>query len=164
MEEIWKDVPDTNGKYEASTLGRIRVKETGYYISYSNSTSHYDKCAINRKSIKVHRIIAKTFLPPIEGKNEVNHKDFDRKNNRVDNLEWTSRRENHTHVAINKPNRTSKYVGVIKYKNKYVAMISVNNKKITLGRFDDELDARDAYLNYLKKHNIENKYAHIPRT
>lgn len=161
MEEIWKDVPDTNGRYEASTLGRIRFKDSGRFVSYSNSTSHYDKCAINRKSIKVHRIIAKTFLPPIEGKNEVNHKDFNRKNNRVDNLEWTSRRENHTHVAINNPNRTSKYVGVIKNKNKYMAMISVNNKKIQLGRFDNELDARDAYLNYLKEHNIENKYAHI---
>jgi hypothetical protein len=61
MEEIWKDVPDTDGRYEASTLGRIRVKESGYFVSYSNSTSHYHKCAINRKSIKVHRIIAKTF-------------------------------------------------------------------------------------------------------
>jgi hypothetical protein len=162
MEEIWKDVPETDGRYEASTFGRIRFKDSGRFISYSNSTSHYDKCAINRKSIKVHRIIANTFIPKIEGKNEVNHKDFDRKNNRIDNLEWTSRRENHTHVAINNPNRSSKYVGVTKVSDKlYYAKISINNKKVHLGKFDNELDARDAYLNYLKEHNIENKYAHI---
>ena len=77
-------------------------------------------------------------------------------------MEWTSRRENHTHVAINNPNRTSKYVGVTKVnENLYYAKISVNNKKVHLGKFDNELDARDAYLNYLKEHNIENKYAHI---
>ena len=160
MEEIWKDVPDTNGRYEASTLGRIRVKESKYLISYSNSTSHYDKCAINRKSIKVHRIIAKTFLPIVEGKNEVNHKDFNRKNNRVDNLEWVSRRENHTHVALSKPNRSSNYIGVDKQgENSYSAKISFNNKKISLGTFRTEIEARDAYLNYLIENNIENKYA-----
>ena len=161
MEEIWKELPDTNGKYECSSLGRVRVKETGYLVSFSTSSYGYHKCAINRKSTKVHRLIAKTFLPIVEGKNEVNHIDFDRKNNRIDNLEWVSRRENHTHLALNKPNRSSKYIGVKKEGSKYVAMISINNKKVYIGTFDDELDARDAYLNYLKEHNIENKYAHL---
>lgn len=162
MEEIWKELPDTNGKYECSSLGRVRVKGTGYLVSFSTSSWGYYKCAINRKSIKVHRLIAKTFLPKIEGKDEVNHIDFDRKNNRIDNLEWTSRRENHTHAVLRKGNNSgSKYIGVKKEGSKYLASIHVNKVKVRIGRFENELDARDAYLNYLKEHNIENKYAHL---
>ena len=48
--------------------------------------------------IKVHRIVATTFLEPVKGKNMVNHKDGDRTNNHVNNLEWCDNSENQIHA------------------------------------------------------------------
>jgi hypothetical protein len=50
------------------------------------------------KNIDVHRIVAKTFIPNPENKREVNHKDGNTHNNKLNNLEWNTRSENHLHA------------------------------------------------------------------
>ncbi len=58
---------------------------------------------INRNAQYIHRLVAQAFIPNPQNKPEVNHKDLDKSNNRVDNLEWVTRKENENHLKENNP-------------------------------------------------------------
>lgn len=98
--ENWRvavDYPD----YEVSDKGRIRVKETGTIIKLHTNNYGYNTVILYNngegKSKSVHRIVASTFLrSPIEGE-QVNHKDGNKQNNDVENLEWVTQAENLRH-------------------------------------------------------------------
>jgi len=113
--EIWKTIPlpEFNGYYEASTLGRIRsvdrvveIKSNGKnykkflkgkILSNTVSTNGYPVIGVEHKTYKVHRLIALTFIDNIENKPEVSHINGIKTDNRVINLVWVTRCENMTH-------------------------------------------------------------------
>ena len=99
--EIWKDIPECS-KYQASTLGRIRNKETGVILKpcvtewgYKMIHLHYNSKAHTRY---VHKLVAETFIPNPENKPEVNHEDGVKTNNHVSNLSWVTHSENNEHA------------------------------------------------------------------
>lgn len=95
-EEIWRAHPDFE-KLEVSTFGRVRSIKGHYYKSWlSNGGYSQVGFRINGKKINklVHRLVAETFIPNLNGFPEVNHKDCNRINNNVDNLEWCTHEEN----------------------------------------------------------------------
>jgi hypothetical protein len=107
--EIWKTIPLGDRKYEASTHGNVRRfykgdKRQGTVDRYKtiHPTPHkkgYLKLGLGQmKQQYVHRLIALTFLPAVEGKIHVNHKDGDKLNNHVENLEWCTPIENNLHA------------------------------------------------------------------
>ena len=101
--EVWKDIPHYEGRYQASTLGNIRsIKRTKLTKGYISNGGYRMTCMTNAfgkvKYELWHRLIALTFIPQIEGKTDVNHKDGNKLNNSVDNLEWVSRKENIQHA------------------------------------------------------------------
>lgn len=61
-------------------------------------TNGYSRAMINLKDEYIHRIVAKCFIENPEGLTEVNHKDGNKKNNNVENLEWCTRSENNRHA------------------------------------------------------------------
>lgn len=98
--EVWKSIPGFD-IYEASNLGRIRSH--GKRIIRSLLIDGYPRvdCYISKyskKSIYVHRLVALAFIPNPENKPQVNHKDSNRKNNNVSNLEWVTHQENMIHA------------------------------------------------------------------
>ena len=107
MNEIWKDVPGLTGRYQASTLGRIKSlsRKVNTWNGYKTipecilkpgiGPGGYAHVRIDGKCVSVHRLVAKTFLPP-PGDNEtqVNHIDENKTNNRVDNLMWCTPKQN----------------------------------------------------------------------
>ena len=102
MEE-WKDVPGYEWLYKASNLGNIKslyfwkeriIKSCSDWRGYLHLLLVKNKI---RKDFKEHRLICLTFLDNPDNKKEVNHKDGNRLNNRLENLEWCTRSENEQH-------------------------------------------------------------------
>ena len=102
--EIWKDIQGYEGYYQVSNLGRIKNVKNGKNkvrkISYDKLGYPYINLSKNgiRKTKKVYRIVAETFIPNPENKKTVNHKDGDPSNSKIDNLEWATHQENINHA------------------------------------------------------------------
>lgn len=100
MEE-WKEFIDD---YEVSNKGDIRSRKCGRCKQYATriDTAGYEAFSITiaKKSVNflVHRVVAKAFIDNPENKRTVNHKDGDKLNNDVSNLEWASYSENNQHA------------------------------------------------------------------
>lgn len=120
QDEIWKPIVGFEDFYEVSNFGNIRRKKSGRLrrIDYAPI---YPTILLSvngvHKTYRVHRLVAKAFLPPIEGKTHVNHKDGDHSNNCVDNLEWVTQKENNIH-SYRVLHRTPPSVGHVAHNRK----------------------------------------------
>ena len=96
-----------NGRYQVSNLGRVKSLighenilkpdlRTGYYSINLCKNGKY-------KHIRIHRLVAEAFLPNPDNLPEVNHKDEDKMNNSVKNLEWCTHAQNMAHYTENHP-------------------------------------------------------------
>ncbi len=101
LPEEWKQFPD-NKNYLVSNKGYIKNCKTGKRFHGSlDKTSGYMRTAINKKASSIHFIVAKTFIPNPDNKESVNHKNKDRTDNRVENLEWATYAEQNIHKNEN---------------------------------------------------------------
>ena len=152
--EIWKDIPEYEGLYQASNLGRIRSKRIG--VMNQHLRGRYLGLNLNKngkkKSYNTHRLIAITFLDNnLSGhKMVVDHIDNNPQNNRLENLQIITQREN---ASKDKKPKTSKYVGVHKSgrTKKWKASITLNGTTKYLGLFKTEEEAHFAYQKELNK-------------
>lgn len=113
MNEIWKPVPEFEGRYEVSTEGRVRSWVNNYgnrrnepkILNPRNDRDGYSKVALCNKgkmnNFLVHRLVAMTFIQNPLNLPCINHKDEDKTNNRIDNLEWCDRKYNNNYGSRN---------------------------------------------------------------
>ena len=125
--EVWEDIPYYEDKYQISNFGRVKSLERKYKKFDSKMNKEYlytqkerilkpriDKkgyvhYALNKNGIakeyKAHRLVALVFIPNPYNKKQINHKDLNKQNNCVDNLEWCTNGENQKHSYKNNPSR-----------------------------------------------------------
>ena len=115
--EQWKDIEGYDGVYQVSDLGRVRSRKSGEWkvMSASKNRKGYLRLDLSidgkRKNASVHRLVAQAFIPnDDESKNQVNHKDENKENNRVDNLEWCTAQYNSTYNDIHHRRRHSQLI------------------------------------------------------
>ncbi len=115
MQETWKDIPGYEKMYQASNLGRIRSLDRyvkgnknklrlypGSILKGTPDKDGYLKLSLSKEnkqiSFGIGRLVAKTFLENINNFKEINHKDGNKQNNSIDNLEWCTRSQNEKHA------------------------------------------------------------------
>lgn len=110
--EIWKDIQGYEGLYQVSSFGRIRSLQIGNRkgrIRIARAARNgYLYIVLSKKgkahTIRVHKEVAKAFIPNPMNLNSVNHKNFDKTDNSIYNLEWMSLADNIHHAKINGKN------------------------------------------------------------
>lgn len=163
IEEVWKDVLGYEGLYQVSNRGRVKsldrlVKNTkisyrvlkGQIIQPAVSTSGYFQVGMHKEGKschkQVHQLVAIAFLDHTPKKYSlvVDHIDTDKLNNKIENLQIISVREN---SSKDKVGYSSAYIGVMWFKNKkkWKAGIKINGKSLHLGYFHNEIEASETY-------------------
>ena len=112
--EIWKDIPNYEGLYQVSNLGNVRslnhyasngIKDIIYKGKILNQNKHYKNDYMSvilsnngkYKRFLVHRLVASAFIPNNDNLPCINHKDENKTNNKVENLEWCTHKYNNNY-------------------------------------------------------------------
>ncbi len=136
--ETWKDIPKFEGLYQASTYGRIRsvshirrngtgkYMQKGKVLNFNINHSGYYQVRLSKngkaKTYRVNRLIALTFIENTYNKETVNHIDGNKLNNRIENLEWATKKEQtwHLHNVLGVPYADCSKLALKRWKNEYL--------------------------------------------
>jgi hypothetical protein len=115
-EELWKDIVGYEGLYQISSLGRVKslygwngrryIKREKYLNPSKQRNGKYCRLVVslkknnNRESFRVHRLVAKAFIPNLKNLEDINHIDNNPLNNKVENLEWCNAKENRAWCSL----------------------------------------------------------------
>ena len=134
-----KDVIGYEGFYSVTDDGRIWSHHSNRFLKGSPNSEGYLLCTLSREGIeqkvRLHRVVAEVYIPNPLRKPYVNHKDGNKQNNMVSNLEWVSASENTLHAYS-------------------LGLISAHNKQRALTE-DDVTYIRDNYKKYSKEFNLK---------
>lgn len=134
--EIWKDIKSYEGLYRVSNKGRISNFKR--ILTPTDNGKGYLIIGLckdgKRNNFYIHRLVAEAFIDNPENKPVVNHKDYNRANNNVNNLEWITQKDNINHSVVNMrhkkaithSNTGERYISYRASKNLYRVII---NKK-----------------------------------
>lgn len=176
MREIWRDIRDYEGQYQISNFGRCkslaRKNWNGYGYWYSNETylkerpvrgylNYQLRKHSKLKSIGIHQLVARAFIPNPLNLTEVNHIDGNKHNNHISNLEWCTHAENMKHAGknnlmrkgINHPNTKATPEIIEEIYTKYMSGLYTqkqleNEYKISRGRISVIIKERNKQKQY----------------
>ncbi len=140
--EIWKHIPKYDN-YEISNLGRLKypIKFNNgkiiQRITYGAKTQDYLSCILRNndgnKFMLIHRLVAEVFLSNLYNKKIVNHKNGDKHDNTLINLEWTTHSENSQHAINKNLNSCRKKINQYNINGNFIkTWDSINNASQTL--------------------------------
>lgn len=154
MEEVWKPVKNYENEYLISNYGRLQTipRKGTFKIPIIRKTfldkKGYEVCSLVKnkkyKYIKIHRLVAEAFIPNPLNKEQVNHKDGNKQNNCVNNLEWVTNKENYEHSIKTGLRDVNKTINIMtKIKEKPVNQYTKDN--IFIKTWNSEKEASQFY-------------------
>lgn len=159
MYQEWKWIKGFEGKYKIFRDGRVWSERTQKFrqqelMKHGNGyfqVGLWDKC--KRKQVCIHRILAEAFIPNPNEYKEVDHINRDSRDNRIENLRWSTRRLNvRNKVERMRKNNKSGYVGVYQRVSKrWIAVIGYEHRTFCIGTFDTAREAAIAYNRVAKE-------------
>lgn len=152
MEEVYKDYP-LDKRYKVSNLGNV-IGAKGKVLKGWVDKNNYRWLTVNYSNIKVHQMVAETFLNHTRCGHKiiVDHIDNNPQNNKLENLQLTTHRNN---LTKDKKNKTSKYTGVYQKSNRagFRSQVMLDGKMYYLGSYKTEEEAYIAYIDALYEYN-----------
>ena len=125
-------------KYFVSNVGRFKNSFGTIMDNYKVNDKEYIRVYIYKKTFALHRLIALTFLENFENKEQVNHKDGNKLNNSIKNLEWCTNKENQLHkVQFGLANSYTRKIGQYDLNNNFIkeyASIVLAAKEINISK------------------------------
>jgi len=138
------EVFDTStSKYRKSWIGKNGYKAIDLFNDHGEYKKQY-----------IHRLIGLAFIPIIDGKDIINHKDLNKLNNSIHNLEWCTQAENMQHASINNARHYSRMFSEEQYRE-YVNLL-ISNKVRTITELAETLDVPIVQLSVHMKEAAEN--------
>lgn len=101
MKEVWKDIPDYEELYQISNFGRVKNFKRNKLITINNKQSYLKVILWKNNKMKnmlIHRILAIVFIKNPNNYPCINHKDGNKLNNSLNNLEWVTHSMNNKHA------------------------------------------------------------------
>lgn len=99
------DIPELNSKYQINKIGQIKSCKTQRILKHRLNSTGYPCVTLYENEepsvYMIHRLIARTFIPLVEGKYYVNHKNHNKEDYSIENLEWCTLKENSKHAFKN---------------------------------------------------------------
>lgn len=187
MEEIWKDIKGYEGLYQVSNLGRVKscdrymnnkyhtktLKKGRVLVNSIFPTTGYCRVSLSKNgtfiSKTVHQLVANAFIPNPNKYTQINHKDENKTNNCVDNLEWCSSKYNNNYgkhsnnIAKTRLKNKKGFKKVIQY-NKDLELINVYDSTREAARLNNAHNSiisrccrglRKDYLGYIWKYETQ---------
>lgn len=103
IKEIWKDIKGYEGLYQVSNWGRVKslAKNTEYIMKGYVNKKGYKSISLFKnhkyKNLLIHQLVAIAFIPNNENLTQINHKDENKTNNKIYNLEWCTQKYNNSY-------------------------------------------------------------------
>ena len=114
--------------YEITRDGQVINIHNQHILKPQPNGKGYLRVSIGKKLMFVHRLVAEKYIPNPEGKEQVNHKDGNKLNNTVENLEWVTNQENRTHAVIKGLHLTGEQCSYAKLSENDVIFIREHNE------------------------------------